>query len=106
MRLFAWAGAALFVLALARTAWLYLGELGGVRPFAGPGAILTDALLFTIFALHHSLFARDRVKDALLTVVPAGARRSLYVWIASALLLAVCGLWRPVGGIIYDAGLP
>lgn len=106
MRLFAWAGGALFVLGLARTAWLYAVELGRPAPFAGPGAVLIDLLLFTIFALHHSLFARAAIKRAAARAVPQGALRTVYVWIASALLVAVCEGWRPVGGAIYTAAAP
>jgi protein-S-isoprenylcysteine O-methyltransferase Ste14 len=106
MRLFAWTGGALFVLALARTAWLYAVQLGGVGPFAGPAAVVVDVVLFTVFALHHSLFAREAIKGAVRRVVPEGAIRSVYVWIASALLLAVCEMWRPVGGTVYSAPAP
>jgi len=106
MRLFAWAGGGLFVLALARTAWLYAVELGRAGPFAGTGAVLVDLMLFTIFALHHSVFARDRIKRAVQRAVPERAIRSLYVWIASALLIVVCEAWQPVGGSIYAAPAP
>jgi protein-S-isoprenylcysteine O-methyltransferase Ste14 len=106
MRLFVWTGGGLFVLALARTAWLYAVQLGRAAPFAGPGAIVADLLLFTIFALHHSLFARAAVKRAIGRVVPEPAIRSLYVWIASGLLFGVCEAWRPIGGNLYAAAPP
>jgi protein-S-isoprenylcysteine O-methyltransferase Ste14 len=106
MRLFAWTGGALFVLALARTAWLYGGQLGGVRPFAGSVPVVVDVALFTVFALHHSLFAREGIKRALRRMVPQGAIRSVYVWLASGLLIAVCEAWRPVGGTVYAAPAP
>jgi protein-S-isoprenylcysteine O-methyltransferase Ste14 len=106
MRLFAWTGGALFVLALGRTVWLYAEQLGGVRPFDGPAPVVIDLVLFTSFALHHSLFARERIKRAVRRVVPEGAIRSVYVWIASVLLIAVCEAWRPVGGTVYTAPEP
>src|SRR4051812_20401913 len=106
MRLFAWTGGALFVLALARTAWLYGMQLGGMRPFAGPAPVAVDLVLFTIFALHHSLFAREAVKRAVRRVVPQGAIRSVYVWSASVLLIVVCEAWRPVGGTVYSTPQP
>ena len=106
MRLFAWAGGGLFVLALARTGWLYGVELGRAGPFTGPGAALIDLVLFTIFALHHSLFARDAIKRGIERVVPERAVRSVYVWIASALLILVCAAWRQVGGRIYAVSGP
>jgi protein-S-isoprenylcysteine O-methyltransferase Ste14 len=101
-RLIAWLGAAAFVLSLAVTAWWYFLDPQSAEPFAGPAAIAWDAALVSIFALHHSLFARDRVKRAL-SVVPEAMKRSLYVWIASLLLIAVVGLWQPVGGQLYAA---
>jgi protein-S-isoprenylcysteine O-methyltransferase Ste14 len=106
MRLFAWAGGGLFVVALARTAWLYAFELGRVAAFGGAAPILIDLMLFTVFALHHSLFARDAIKRAVGRAVPEGAIRSVYVWIASALLIAVCEFWRPVGATLYRAAPP
>jgi methanethiol S-methyltransferase len=106
MRVLVWAGGGLFVLALARTAWLYAVELGRAAPFGGAAPILIDLLLFTIFALHHSIFARDAIKRAVARAVPERAVRSVYVWIASALLIAVCEGWRPVGGSVYAAAAP
>jgi hypothetical protein len=63
-------------------------------------AIAADAALFTVFALHHSP-SRDAVKRLTARVVPDALVRSLYVWLASLLLVAVCAVWRPVGGDIY-----
>jgi methanethiol S-methyltransferase len=97
----AWLGGALFVLSLALTSWWYFVELGRPRSRGGPTALLVDALLVTLFALHHSLFARDAVKRRL-TMIPDEMRRSFYVWIASALLIVVVIAWRPIGGDLYD----
>ena len=55
---------------------------------------MTDALLFTIFATHHSVFAREAVKRGVARLVPDRLLRSSYVWIASLLLMSVCGLWQ------------
>ena len=64
-------------------------------------AIGADAALFTLFAVHHSLFARDAVKRLTARAVPDALVRSVYVWLASLLLIAVCAAWLPVGGAIY-----
>ena len=99
----AWAGGALFVVALA---WCFAGYLFGM-PAAGPGiatpftSFVINAGLFTIFALHHSVLARGGVKRRLVTLVPARLERSLYVWIASLLLIAVMVLWQPLPGTLY-----
>ena len=102
-RAFAWAGGAAFVVSLALCAWWYTFVLGRAQPRAEPRALLFDALLFTIFALHHSLFARAAVKRAMAAVVPEHLLRSTYVWTASALLNVVCLSWTPIGGELYDA---
>ena len=58
-------------------------------------------LLFSAFAMHHSLFARSGFKDALTRVVPAALERTTYVWIASVMFIAVCALWQPVPGVVW-----
>jgi protein-S-isoprenylcysteine O-methyltransferase Ste14 len=100
---FRWAGGAIFVVALAFSAYTFVVVWSRDAEFDG-AAIAIDALLFTTFAAHHSVFARDSVKRGIAQVVPDRLIRSTYVWIASLLLIAVCGFWRTIGGQIYDAG--
>jgi protein-S-isoprenylcysteine O-methyltransferase Ste14 len=64
--------------------------------------VAADAGLLTAFALHHSVFARAWVKARMTRLVPAALERSVYVWIASVLLILVCTLWRRIGGTLYD----
>lgn len=106
-RLFVWSGGALFVASLVTCAYKYLfvwasppttsGNLGGSWRH-----IAIDAALFAVFALHHSLFARDSIKARLARAVPDRLLRSVYVWTASLLLLVVLALWQPVAGHLYD----
>jgi protein-S-isoprenylcysteine O-methyltransferase Ste14 len=110
MRLFVWTGGALFAGSLALTAWTYAVVFARVVPFPGwpdtLSAALVDTLLFSCFALHHSLFSRDQVKAQIVRIIPAPLLRSVYVWVASALLIAVDLLWRPVGGVWYRVPFP
>jgi hypothetical protein len=102
-RLFVWTGGALFVASLLVCAHRYLFVWGRpVARMADFGAIAFDAVLLTLFAAHHSIFARDPVKTWLAGVIPARLIRSVYVWIASLLLMGVCLLWRPIGVDLYD----
>jgi len=102
---FVWAGGGLFVAALAICGDTYVRRWARPHPFDA-AAIVVDALLFSIFALHHSLFARDGVKQSLARWVTEPLLRSTYVWTASALLITVCAAWRPVGGEVFrHAGL-
>jgi protein-S-isoprenylcysteine O-methyltransferase Ste14 len=101
-RWFAWVGGALFVMSLAVCAWTNLVGFGRAAARGGTRALLWDAALIAVFACHHSIFARAAVKRWL-SAVPERLTRSVYVWIASLLLIAVCWLWRPIGGEWYDA---
>jgi protein-S-isoprenylcysteine O-methyltransferase Ste14 len=103
-RAYAWIGAGLFVGSLLYFLYFYL--IGLDRPAAGGGlsALAVDLLLFSAFALHHSIMARTGAKQWLTRFVPAELERSTYVWIASLLFLATCAWWQPVGGVVYDIG--
>jgi len=63
--------------------------------------ILVDLVLFTIFALHHSLFARGPFKPWIRRTVSPSLERSVYVWIASLLFVIVCLWWLPVPGTAW-----
>jgi methanethiol S-methyltransferase len=100
-RAFVWIGGALFVASLVCCTWWYVSPWGNSRPFAGASAGGFDAVLFGVFALHHSVFARDSVRRAIARWIPEPLIRSVYVWTASLLLIIVCVLWRPIGGDLY-----
>jgi protein-S-isoprenylcysteine O-methyltransferase Ste14 len=101
-RVFVLLGGAAFVASLAVCGWFYAVALGRPRASANPAAAFAvDALLFGAFALHHSVAAREPIKRALQRVVPTYLLRSVYVWIASALLVFVCAAWQPIGGELY-----
>jgi protein-S-isoprenylcysteine O-methyltransferase Ste14 len=100
MTAFVWLGGAMFVGSLAFCAYTYAFTWAAVTSFHR-SAIPIDAALFSVFALHHSLFARDSVRRWLSAVVPEPLLRAVYVWFASALLMAVCAAWQPVGGEAY-----
>ncbi len=101
-RAFAWVGGAAFIASLAYTAYFYgvvLGRLHSSGDTHGPArAIGTNVLLFTVFALHHSVAARSSFKRWVTRRVPAELERSTYVWLSSILLALVCRVWDPVPG--------
>jgi protein-S-isoprenylcysteine O-methyltransferase Ste14 len=100
--LFRWLGGALFAVSLLVCAWWYVAGLDHLTPSAARGAALAvDTALFSVFALHHSLFARPWARAAVARVLPSQLERSFYVWTASLLLLVTCLLWQPVGGELY-----
>jgi protein-S-isoprenylcysteine O-methyltransferase Ste14 len=105
-RVFVWLGGTLFVASLAYCAYSFAvpwsHDMAATTSETDRWiAIAENFALLTVFALHHSLFAREPLKRAVARMVPAELVRSTYVWIASALLIAVCALWRPIGGTVY-----
>jgi methanethiol S-methyltransferase len=106
-RPWAWAGGILFAVSLGYFLFSYGFTFG--EPATGP-LRSTDALwngaLFTAFAFHHSLFARQPVRALVARLVPAALERSLYVAVASVLLILVCLWWKPLPGIIWNVTYP
>jgi hypothetical protein len=102
-RAFVWIGGAIFVASLGVFAWFYGVVWGRHRPVSNAAFLGFDIVLFSAFALHHSLFARPWIKARLTTLIPERLMRSFYVWIASLLFIAVVLAWRPVGGVLYTS---
>jgi protein-S-isoprenylcysteine O-methyltransferase Ste14 len=102
---YAWGGGAAFVAALAYFAYTFAvtmaREVPAGTPGAGVSAILFDVALFSVFAAHHTAYARERVKREVARAVTPPLERSTYVWVASLLFILVCAAWRPVAGTLY-----
>jgi protein-S-isoprenylcysteine O-methyltransferase Ste14 len=107
-RSFAIAGGTVFVFSLLYAAWSYASPFGlsttGSTSVIAPAAV--DIALFTAFALHHSVFARSRVRQWIAERVSSRLERSVYVWVASLLLLAVVAAWQPVAGDVWRFSAP
>jgi methanethiol S-methyltransferase len=100
--LFAWSGAAAFVFSLLLFLYSYLVRFGDTAAdTSNMRAVTIDLLLFSGFALHHSVFARTSIKDRVRRIVPPALERSVYTWAASLLFIVVCALWLPVPGELY-----
>jgi hypothetical protein len=102
-RLFRAAGALLFVVSLAYFFIAYLTSFGVVTSDRDTASAVTwNVTIFTLFAVHHSIFARLGIRWWVAQTVPAELERSVYVWIASLLFIAVCAWWRPVAGLAWQ----
>jgi methanethiol S-methyltransferase len=98
----AWLGGGAFVFSLALFLYRYSLTFGEVYSDLVVAPALLDTAFFTIFAFHHSVFARPGVKRIVTRVVPVWFERSLFTWIASLLFIGVVLAWRGVGGVLYD----
>jgi methanethiol S-methyltransferase len=104
---FAWFAASTFAASLLYFLYAYLvvfGRVASGTTVLAPVAV--DVVLFSAFALHHSLFARTRWKARLMSAIPARLERAMYTLVASVLFIAVCWWWRPVPGVLYTLDAP
>jgi protein-S-isoprenylcysteine O-methyltransferase Ste14 len=93
--------------------FLYLIAFVGNLPWVpltvdrGPDAPLATALvvniaLIALFGLQHSVMARQGFKRAWTRIVPEPAERSVYVLLASAVLIILFSFWRPIEGLVWE----
>jgi protein-S-isoprenylcysteine O-methyltransferase Ste14 len=105
---------AIFAYAIFFATFLYLICFVGNLPFApltvdrGPEAPVAVAVLINVamiatFGLQHSVMARQEFKRRWTQIVPWPAERSVYVLVASIILIALFLLWRPIEGTVWDA---
>jgi protein-S-isoprenylcysteine O-methyltransferase Ste14 len=69
-------------------------------------ALLFDLLLLAVFAVQHSLMARQGFKAIWTRIVPRPIERSTYVLASCAVLALLMWLWQPIAIVIWDVQHP
>jgi protein-S-isoprenylcysteine O-methyltransferase Ste14 len=79
-------------------------DVGPTAPVAA--ALAIDIALIALFGVQHSDMARPGFKTWWTRVVPPPAERSVYVLMASAVLIILFAFWRPIAGTVWSVTSP
>jgi methanethiol S-methyltransferase len=79
-------------------------DIGPAVPVAA--ALVIDVALIALFGVQHSVMARPGFKAWWTRVVPPAAERSVYVLMASAMLIILFAFWRPIEGTVWSVTNP
>ena len=79
-------------------------DTGGPTPLGA--ALVVDVLLLGLFAIQHSVMARQGFKRWWTHYVPRAVERSTYVLLSSVALILLFWLWRPIDDVVWSVSNP
>ncbi|MGH9524058.1 MAG: methanethiol S-methyltransferase [Terriglobales bacterium] len=103
-----------YIVSLATFVYLagFIGNFGvpksidSVREVPLTEALGINALLLGVFALQHSVMARQSFKRAWTRIVPTVVERSTYLLFSCVALFLLFWKWQPIGGTVWSVESP
>lgn len=86
----------------------FIGNLGTPTALDAPAtgsvvrALAIDTILLALFAVQHSVMARQGFKRRWTRIVPKPIERSTYVLFSSLALILLFWQWQPIGGAVWS----
>lgn len=86
--------------------WGFPQDINAAATVSWPLALTINILLVALFAVQHSVMARQSFKEHLTKLLPAGVERSTYVLMSGVVSVILCLLWQPMDGMIWNIDAP
>ena len=100
-----------YLFSLSTMVWFFLfigpldflsSNIDSVETVTLTSVLTINIFLVILFALQHSVMARESFKEFIKKFIPDAAERSTYVFVSGILLLLICAYWQGIDGYLWQ----